>query len=388
MTSFNANRFKTSRWKIAGMLALFVLLSTTHAATVHGVVRKLSDSTTLAGAKVYYLNAGVRAESTTTDANGTYWLRNVPLGGNRLVVAEFAGYAKSYLSVSISSGNAEGEGMAHFFLGAPGSLVGVVRRATDSVALGGAVVYLRRHTYLTGSSVTQKLDSTVTNLQGVYVFNNVAPGSPNYSVTAVAPGFAETTTSNIPLANGGATGSDIHILALGKVTAQVRKLPDSTFVANALVLLRQGNSDTSAVLDSGRTDALGTFTFSNLSATTGGSGQGTGTLYRVYANANGYAEVKKTGMYVTNGSNLVANLTFTTTVSISQGPGLSSPKTFTATRAGTGWLIRLPAAASNRTFTLHDARGVVLHRTLVPAGATELVIPGTATQAGVMMRLD
>ena len=373
---------ETFRLMIAATLAVVVLSPSTYAITIHGVVRKLSDSTTLAGAKVYYLNAGVRTDSTTTDGNGNYSLLNVPAGSNRLVVAELPGYAKSYLSASTGGGE-NATIWANFFMGAPGTFAGVVRRAADSVAVAGAVVYLRR-----SSTTTAILDSTVTNAQGGYVFGNVAPGSPNYAITAVAPGFAATSNLNVHVPDGGTTVSDVYQVALGKITVTVRKIPDSTVIANALVLLRQGNSDTSAVLDSGRTDALGSYTFSNLSATTGGSGLGTGTLYRVYAVTNGYAEVKRTGMYVTNGSHLVADLTFTTTVSISQGPDFSAPGRFTATRTGTGWLIRLPASAKNRTFTLHDARGVIRHRMPVPAGATELVIPGMTTQSGVMMRLD
>jgi hypothetical protein len=369
MHSFNASGLGTSRLKIAGMLALLLMLSTTHAATVYGVVRKLSDSTSIEGVKVYRLNAGVRVDSATTDSWGTFWLFDVPAGAT-LIAAELAGYATSYLPSS-----------SFFYMGAPGSISGVVRRASDSVSMAGRVVYLRR-----SSATSVILDSTMTDAQGAYTFSNVAPGAPNYWVSSIAEGFAETANTNVALADGGATGSDIFVLHLGKIIANVRKASDSTAIANAFVLLRQGQTDSSPVIDSGRTDALGNHTFSNLSATTGGGGGPT--LYRVYASAPGFRETKKTGLYVRNGSVLLTDLTFTTTVSISQGPGLSSQKRFTATPAGNGWLIRLPAAATNRAFTVHDARGVVIHRTIVPAGAAELVIPGMATQADVMMRLD
>lgn len=387
MRSQKENSIESFRLLIAVLLAILVLPLTPHAAPLHGVVRKLSDSTTLSGAKVYYMIAGVRAESTMTDANGTYGLNNLPIGRN-LIAVELAGYPKTYHIVGITVYDTGGRRF-DFFLGNAGSISGVVRRSSDSLPMADAKVYLRRSPATNNPNLMtdHPLDSTVTNAQGVYTFGNVAPGE-GYAIISIAPGFAATGNMHVYVPDGGATVADIYQMTLGKITVNVRKIPDSTAIANVLILLRQGNTDTSVVLDSGRTDAHGTYTFSDLTLSWGGSGIGTGTLYRVYAIANGYAPVKKTGMYMWDGNHLVADLTLTAVVSVALGPDLSAAGRFIATRTGAGWLIRLPASATNRTFTLHDARGVILQRIPLPAGTTELVIPRTATQSGVMMRLD
>jgi len=281
------------------LLALTFLATATQAATINGTVRKLSDSTSLAGTKVYYLTAGVRTDSATTDSVGAYSLLNVPTGSNRIVVAELAGYATAMLSVSLNQSTSVGT--VNFYLGAPGSISGVVRRNADSLAVVGAKLYLRR-----SSTTSAILDSTVSDTGGAYSFGILAPGAPNYFITGSATGYAGASNSNIVVTGGANTVSTLYLTTLGKITARVRKLSDSSNIANALVLLRRGTSDTTAILDSARTDSLGSVTFHNLAATTGGGGGG-GTQYRVYASAAGYLSLSNTGLSVSNGNTLVTN---------------------------------------------------------------------------------
>ncbi len=309
MSNQNQTRPKASWGKIAALLAVLTLPALTPAATINGTVRKLSDSTSLAGTKVYYLTAGVRADSATTDSVGGYSLINVPTGANRQVVAVLSGYATATLSVTLNQTTSVGT--ANFYLGAPGSISGFVRRNTDSLIVVGAKLYLRRN-----STTSTILDSTVSDTGGTYVFSNIAPGTPNYFVTGTATGFASTSNSNIVVNSGANTVSTLYILTLGKITATVRKLSDSTAIANALVLLRRGTSDTSAILDSGRTNGSGVYTFSNLTASTGGGGGG-GTQYRVYASSTGFISLTNTAISVSNGATTATNFYMGAIASIS-----------------------------------------------------------------------
>ncbi len=376
-------------------LAFFALPATTPAATVNGVVRKLTDSTALQGAKVYWLTGAVRSDSATADSTGAYSLINIPTGNNRQIVAEMSGYAQGSTTVNLFQTTTVAT--ANFYLGVPGSISGKVRKSTDSTAVANASVYLRRT-----STATAILDSAKTDSIGNYAFTNKAPGTPNYFVTVSLTGYATTSNSNIVLNsgasvisnvyispilpgsisgtvrrgsdsstvagaliylrrtsttnpiqdstlsdsvgayafanltagtpnyfltysasslitasnsnvlvnNGANTVSNIYLLTLGKIAIRVRKLSDSTNIAGALVLLRRGNTDTSAILDSGRTDSLGARSFANLAASAGNN-------YRVYVTSAGYVSTSTTGITVTNGVTTATNFYLGTPGSIS-----------------------------------------------------------------------
>jgi hypothetical protein len=375
-------------------LALLALPAATHAATINGTVRKMTDSTGIAGIKVVWINGTTRTDSTVTDSTGFYTLLNVTTG-TRTVEASGVGY--STLSNSVNAFNNATTYTSNFYLGAPGSISGTVRKSTDSTVLANASVYLRRTNttsaildsaktdslgnyaftnkapgtpnyfvtvsltgyvttsnsnivlasgaavvsnvyiapvlpgsisgtvrksadstavagakiYLRRTSTTNPIqDSTVSDGAGAYSFANLTAGTPNYFVTFSAAGLITASNSNIVVNNGANTVSNIYLQALGKIATRVRKLTDSTNIANALVLLRRGTSDTSAILDSGRTDSLGALTFSNLTASGGNN-------YRVYVTSAGYVSTSLTGLVVTNGTITAANFYLGTPGSIS-----------------------------------------------------------------------
>lgn len=537
------------------------------AATISGTVRRSSDNAVLEGAEVTLRRGSATAtvlETATTDAQGEYEFTGVAPGmPNYWISASDSGLATATNADVVVGSGADVVSDLSLDGILPGGIAGTVRTAADSSIVAGATIYLRR-----GSADSEILDSVVSGGNGEFSFDELEAGSPNYVLTVSAAALATITVNNVVVPNGDAAVANIYLPTLGGISGTIRKLTDSAAIADALVLLRRGNSDDSEILDSVRTDANGAYAFTDLEASSGGFGGG-GTQYRVYASATGYAQASNTGIVVSNGATTTSDLylgapgsisgtilalpdstpvagalvelfigvgfgrTFEDSVrtdsvgqyaftgltpgedyqldvsaegyvsedgtgvdvgsgadatadvvlslapvgsihgtviadgdstvivnalvvlrrssatsdildsvrtdssgrfaftnilagapnywltasapefeSMTEGdievneddslqidfalvavtsirPGQAAMQAlFTARRMGTGWLITMPAADRTRVFTMRDVRGVLIHRATVPAGATEITVPGMATRAGMLMRLE
>lgn len=160
--------------------------------TVSGTVTS-SSGTALSGATVS--SGGI---SSTTQANGSYSLANVP-AGTQTVTASLAGYQTASQSVSVTAG---GTTTANFSL-TPNPATGTVTGTITNIATGGV---------LSGATVKWGTMAVSTNASGVYTISNVTSG--NQTLTASATGYlarngtvnvvgGSTATLNIPLATAG-----------------------------------------------------------------------------------------------------------------------------------------------------------------------------------------
>ncbi len=266
--------------------------------TITGTVRRASDSTVIAGSWVYLRRSsatGTLIDSVLTGGGGTFAFNNVASGTpNYWVIATAVGFSNATLAnIALSSGSSVS---FNLYMTLPANITGTVRSAADSVTpLANVLVVLRR-----GSATATILDSVLTNGSGVYVFNNVASGLPNYWVIASGTGYITGTTANVVVTSGGITTTNIYLVPIvaATISGTVTGTPGGAPIANALVVLRR-TSATSAILDSVHTNGAGFYSFSNVAPLAPN--------YWITASATGFITATNTNVAVPNGGAVVSN---------------------------------------------------------------------------------
>ena len=132
----------------------------------------------LAGTLVVLISGGVHVDSIQTDTAGHYSFDSLTVGaGAKQVRAIRSGYATVTNNVTVTAGIPV---TSNFALVAGGNIAGIVKKASDSTAVVGAKLVLRRGNTL--------VDSVISDSSGNYAFNGLSAAN-NYTITTTAATF-------------------------------------------------------------------------------------------------------------------------------------------------------------------------------------------------------
>ncbi|MEW4224362.1 carboxypeptidase regulatory-like domain-containing protein [Rossellomorea marisflavi] len=240
------------------------------------ITGNVSSGGPIANATIVLTNSsGTVVATTTTNGAGNYTFTGVVPGSYNLSVTA-AGFQSQTAGVTTVANQTS---VVNFVLLAnPGAVSGTVRDATTNAPIQGAVVEL-----LTPTGIL--LSSTVTDLNGLYTFANLAPGS--YQVRAVALGYTTSATS-VQVVSGATTTANLFLQQNpGSVSGQVRDAATLLPIQGATV---QAIDSQGFVIDAFTTNASGQYTFANLLP---GS-------YTFVFTANGYGSQTKGATVVSN----------------------------------------------------------------------------------------
>lgn len=200
--------------------------------TINGTVTNNSGAP-LSGATVS--DGGV---TTTTQANGTYSLANVP-AGTQTVTASLSGFQTGSQTVTVPAG---GMATANFTLN-PASSTGTVTGTITNVATGGV---------LSGATVKWGTMAVSTNAGGVYTMSNVTSGAQTF--TASATGYLPR-NSAVNVVGGGTATLNIQLSTAGLISV---KAVNGAGAADggATVTIKGGQISTTVT---GTTNASGVF---------------------------------------------------------------------------------------------------------------------------------
>lgn len=240
--------------------------------SITGLVTRVDNGNPLAGASV----STVPATSTmTTNAAGQYTITGVAAGSYQVNVTA-TGYTSASSNVTVTAGQVT---TADFPLtsNTQGSIAGVVTRQGTSQLLAGVSI-----------STTPATSTTVTDANGHYQLNSVAPGSyrVNASLTGYVAGYVDVTVT----AGQQATGPIPLTPAPGSISGTILNATTNDPIAGVTVTT---NPSTTSVV----TDAGGHYLISNVPAGD----------YDVTANAGGY-EPATASASVQSGQTVTLNL--------------------------------------------------------------------------------
>ncbi len=256
----------------------------------------VTGPTPLAGSWVILISAGVHVDSIQTDTVGHYSFDSLTVGaGAKQVRAIRSGYATVTNNVTVVAGTPL---TSNFALVAGGNIAGIVKKASDSTAVVGAKLVLRRGNTL--------VDSLLSDGSGNYSFTGLAAAT-NYTITTTAATFFLSTTNLAVTAN--ATITLNIFLALTQpatVTGTVRNAINTNPISGAKVYLRRGSA-TAAISDSTTTNGSGVYTFT-------GVAPGTPNAW-ITASATGFITLTNNNVAIGNGLTVTSNLSL-------QSPGV------------------------------------------------------------------
>ncbi len=187
--------------------------------TVTGSVTDVATTSPINGATV---SAG--GVSTSTAADGTYTLANVPAGAAVTVTASATGYQSASQSVSLSAG---GEAIANFAL--------VANSASGTGTVTGTVTNVNTKAAISGAAVSGGGQTTTTASDGTYTLANVPAGTA-VTIMASANGY-QNAQQTITLSSGGNSTANFALtpITTGTVSGGVFRTSDGTAIAGATV---------------------------------------------------------------------------------------------------------------------------------------------------------
>lgn len=168
-------------------------------ATLKAIVRKASDSTLVLNSIVVLRKGGLLIDSSRVDSMGQCTFSNLPIGNNYSIVASAAAFFQTSSPLALPADSNKVINL-YLILKVAGTLGGTVKNS-QNIPMTNALVVLRH------SSIGPIIDSGRTNASGVYIFNNVVPGTPNYWIT-VTTSLGTVVNENIQVASGGTSISD------------------------------------------------------------------------------------------------------------------------------------------------------------------------------------
>ena len=253
-TSITSNNFTVAA---AAVTRNIILTPVPGPTTVSGTVTNATTTNPVVGAKVILLNGAVHVDSAVTAANGTYSITGVVAGTYTMNVTA-ATYTAFTSNNFMINGTPITRNVQLTPLPGPTTVSGIVTDAASNAAISGAKIVLVSN----GAHV----DSVTTIAAGTYVFASVAAGT--YSTIASATGYVTRTSANFTV-NGAAVTRNIALTltpAATTVSGVVTNATTTAMVSGAKVVLID-NSDNARV-DSAVTAAAGTYSFTNISAST------------------------------------------------------------------------------------------------------------------------
>ena len=218
--------------------------------SIAGNVTDSNTSQPIAGINLLISHAGALVASTTTDANGNYEIDNLS-PGNYTITTSSTLYQTISQGVSVSSNQTTTVNVA--LQDQPGSIGGQIVDASTGLGLPGVSI-----TALNGSIV---LGSALSDSNGNYVINGVAPGS--YTVRATLNTYQTAVQSALVIA---ATTTTVNLVLTpnpGSVSGQVTDMNSDPITGGSVMLhVLQGN----IIIASTLTDSSGSYLINNLPA--------------------------------------------------------------------------------------------------------------------------
>ncbi|HID07156.1 MAG TPA: hypothetical protein EYP10_08405, partial [Armatimonadetes bacterium] len=181
--------------------------------TVEGMVVREDNGRPIANAKVDALQGGMVVASTTTAANGTYRLEQVP-GGETEIRASAPGFATRSRTVTVIPGETLRNVDLQLPPLPPGSISGLVVRLVDSTPVGDVQVEV---VDATGSVVASEVTSAQVTEENGYCYNYRISDVPagTYTVQVTTPGYTADPQTNVTVTAGRETkGINFYLRAL------------------------------------------------------------------------------------------------------------------------------------------------------------------------------
>lgn len=277
-----------------------------HAATISGVVTSgpigSAEGTPVTGAKVVLGTsgggggtAGAALDSAITAADGAFTF-TMDTTGIRLLTVTAAGFNSGTAFVNVAKDSAYTANVKLTVEGAVGSISGKITSGTDSAAVSGATVIVRRQGGGTGFA-----DTTVTSAQGEYAFDSV-PENTGYTVSASATGLISGTRNNITISSAAPATANINLTVetFGALSGKITSGTDSAAVSGAVVIVRrQTGGGGTGYADTTETNAQGEYAFASVPVNTG---------YTVSASATGLVTGTRNNIAIATATPATANI--------------------------------------------------------------------------------
>ena len=321
-----------------------------------GKVLKASDSTAVTGAKLVLRRGTTLVDSLLTDSAGNYAFNGLIAANNYTITTTASTFFPSTSNLAVTT-NATATFNIYLSLTLPATITGTVRSTVTTNPIANALVVLRR-----GSAVAVILDSVRTNGSGVYTFTNVAPGTPNAWITASATGFIAATNNSLVVGNGATVTSNFSLTSPGIIKGTLTNVVQGVPLGmnNVLMVLR-ATSLTTAIIDSTRSNAQGTYSFSNVIP-----GKYFVTALSTIGTQN------SDSIRVNSGATVTFNFTFNQTAIYSV---LSSSHPIHFLQSGDRLILDLGMSKVSRTVTAFNLHGSIQHQVSVPAGVSQVILP-------------
>jgi len=350
------------------------------AGNVNGVVTQ-TNSTAIQGAKVVLKLGSAAVDSVLTDSLGRYSFSNTA-AANYSLTASAATFLTAVTPLSLNANASLSLNIALSPL-VLGTITGSVKSAADTVlAISGALVTLYQ-----GSSTGTFVDSTRTNVSGVYTFPGLTPASQNYWITVSASGYASASTpgtTGIAVGNGAVVTSNFLMSVPGSITGTLTNIFSVSSggepMHNVPVVLRRG-SGTSLVLDSTVTNSNGIYTFTGLAP---------GAPYYWITALSTIGTQTNDSVAVTAGAATTSNFTFNQTSAILPNlANLANSHGIRFITAGNQLELELGLSSSTRTVSIFSLSGSLEREVFIPAGETQVLVPATfAPSRGFLFKMN
>ncbi len=284
------------------------------AATVSGAVTDANSGDSIAGASVSLIRFTIgqqgtvdTVQDTVTDPDGVYSFEGVENGWYSLR-AQKNGYVNNNQTVQVEDNQDTRADIALEPVTGENSgfVEGAVSDADNGERIDSAMVLLGRSDFSGGITL---LDTTYSNLEGVYFFDSV-PAANRYHVGVRKKGFEEDTSARFSVAAGETTTVNLGLTPLQPANAVIMgTITDSAHqqgLENASVILRQragGGSNSWDYLDTVTSAADGDYRFDSLYANSNEAG-----AYSVMASVAEYYPGDSSGIRVAENDTAVVDI--------------------------------------------------------------------------------
>jgi len=242
-------------------------------------ISSLTPNTGPIGTSVTIAGSNFGASAGTVTFNGT--AATVSSWNSSSITVQVPANATSGPVVVTTSGGIASSGVTFTVL-VP-SISGAITRASDGVAINGALVEALQLGLVKGSATTAS--------NGSYYILNLLAGT--YDVRVSANGYVTKLQTGVAVVAGSTTTTNLALATAGTISGRVTRADGTTPIVGAAVEFYQGPTSVGVAA----TNSTGDYSFTKLSPGT----------YTVQASAVGYVTQNRTGVAVTAGGNTSAN---------------------------------------------------------------------------------